>query len=298
MGILNTSDGIYSMVAVLYRALARLGPMPRDELLSLCTAGIDTEHNGPKISAALRRWEELSLFQEREGKICIAAELPGVDLDDVAVTEHLRRSVLHVVFTPANVPDLWGTKGSADFARGLAWWMAQDCWRIDTAPGALQALETRQVPDEQLRVVNNGVRTGRLKEWAAFLGFAWSTTHSFELDPSAAIQRVLEFVLPEAGANVEAEEFLRRLAGALPVLDGGSYRVAVEERLNPAVWSATRPRWLSPTLGRALRRLSAANLKLERRADAHTSIKIPDSHGSDAVPWHEFSHISRVEGYA
>lgn len=298
MGILNTSDGIYSMVAVLYRALARLGPMSRDELLSLCTAGIDAEHNGPKISAALRRWEELGLFQEREGKICIATELPGVDFDDLAVTEHLRRRVLQIVFTPANVPDLWGTKGSADLARGLAWWMAQDCWRIDTAPGALQALEIRQVPDEQFRVVNNGVRTGRLKEWAAFLGFAWSTAHSFEFDPSAAIQRVLESVLPEAGANVEAEEFLRRLAGALPVLDGGSFRMAVEERLNPAVWSATRPGWLSPSLGRALRRLSAANLKLERRADAHTSIKIPDSHGSDAVPWHEFTHVSRVEGCA
>src|SRR5688572_8442857 len=133
MGILNhTSDGLYSMVAVLYRALARLGPMSREELLSLCTAGINTEHNGPQVSAALRRWEELGLFQEREGKIHIAAELPDVALDDVAITEQLRRRVLQLVFTPVNVPDLWGTKGSADLARGLAWWMAQDCWRIDT----------------------------------------------------------------------------------------------------------------------------------------------------------------------
>lgn len=296
MTVLNhTSDGLYSMVAVLYRALARLGPVPSDSLVKLCSAGIDHGSSGaPRAENALRRWLELGLFCETPAGVDIAARhKPKQVTDDVDLTESLRRACLDVIFEPANVTELWSTAGSADLVRGLAWWMSQDAW---TAPSAVKewlSLEARQVRRADLRVVNNDVRMARLREWAVFLGFAWGGKDRLVLDPTCAVGRALPAVLPEAGREISFAEFLQRLATRLPVLDGGVYRLEVEGRLSEGAWSKAPDFWVSSTLARALRGLhQAGRIQLTPKPDAGDAMRIPSRDGSNAKPWLVVSHVA------
>jgi hypothetical protein len=303
MGILNhTSDGLYNMVAVLYRAVARLEPMSAEALVALCTAGIETGKSGqPRMRDALARWLTLGLFETtREGLVRIApgCEPAATAGDDQALTQALRRAVLRIALQPANVgSDLWSTEGSADLARGLAWWMAQDAWAVNTSITALMPLETDQLPPlTELRIVNNNVRMERLRDWAVFLGFAWFSARSLELDPTLAVDQVLDEVLPVAGEAVAATDFLLALAQSLPVLDGGQWRIEVEAQLRTDVWHATPPGWVSSTLARALRRLDySGRLRLVSRADAGTAVRVPGRGGTADRPWAEFTHVVRTE---
>jgi hypothetical protein len=302
MGTLNhTSDGLYNMVAVLYRAVTRLDPMSAEALVALCTAGIETGKSGqPRIRDALARWHAFGLFETTpEGLVRLApgCEPEATADDDQALTQALRRAVLRIAFKPKNVgSDLWSTEGSADLARGLAWWMAQDTWAVDTSIAALLLLESNQLTRLELRIVNNDVRMARLREWALFLGFAWSHARGLELDPTQAIDCVLDDILPEAGDEVAAVDFLLALARALPVLDQGQWRVEVEAQLRTDVWHATPPGWVSSTLARALRRLDySGKLRLVSRADAGTAVRIPGRGGTSERPWSEFTHVARTE---
>lgn len=299
MGILNnTSDGIHAMVAVLYRALVHLGPTERTKLIELCSCGLDSGDGAPKVRNALARWEELGLFQDSPMGMCIAPDLePRTKGDDAELTEALRRAVLSIVFAPRNTQDLWGTEGSSDFARGVAWWLAQDPYRLDTGTQALLRLERSQVRIAERRIVINDVRMSRLDEWAAFLGFTWSAQRGgFTPDPTGAIDRVLDKVLIETHQEIPAIEFVQSLAAILPVLDQGSHRRTVEAELRPDVWGATPEGWVSQTLGLALRRLeSKGRLRMLQRADAGSALQIPGRGGTSQRALAQFTHVARSE---
>ncbi|RUR67535.1 hypothetical protein EJP67_10760 [Variovorax guangxiensis] len=299
MGILNnTSDGIHGIVAVLYRALVHFGPTDRAKLIELCSCGLDSGDGAPKVRNALARWEDLGLFQESPKGMCIPPDLePHTKDNDAALTEALRCAVLSIVFTPRNTQDLWGTEGSSDFARGVAWWLAQDPYRLDTGTQPLLRLERSQVQIAERRIVINDVRMSRLGEWAAFLGFTWSAQRGrFTPDPTEAIDRVLEKVLAETNQEMPAMEFVQSLAAILPVLDQGSHRRAVEAELRPDVWGATPEGWVSQTLGLALRRLeSKGRLRLLQRADVGSALQIPGRGGTSLRALAQFTHVLRTE---
>lgn len=301
MTILNhTSDGLYSQVAVIYRALAHFGPMKVEDLIESCTAGIETGKEGqPNVRHALARWQGFGLFSPMDGgrvRIADRCAPTGNARDDLALTESLRRAVLSVVLLPENVGTLLSTEGSADLARGLSWWMAQDAWSTDMNTNALLNLEGRQLAHGDIRLVNNSVRMERLREWANFLGFVWTSGRLVQLDPTMAISRVLDLILPPSGQSLAAADFIAALSRALPVLDKGTYRLEVESKLKPEVWQPAPDGWVSSTLGRALRRLSHLGwLRLIARADAGTSMRIPGRGGSGSRPWAEFTHVERVE---
>lgn len=301
MSILNhTTDGLYSQVAVIYRALAHFGPMKTDDLVEWCTAGIETSRGGqPSVKHALARWQGLGLFVSGDGglvRIDDRCAPTGDARDDLALTESLRLAVLKIVFLPKSVGTLLSTEGSADFARGLSWWMAQDAWLTDMSTKALLSLEGRQLLHGDIRLVNNDVRMERLREWAMFLGFVWTSGRMVQLDPTAAISRVLDTTLPTSGQSLAAADFVAALADLLPVLDGGSYRLEVESKLRPEIWQPTPAGWVSSTLGRALRRLDhLGRLRLIARADAGSSMRVPGCGGTTHRPWTEFTHVERAE---
>ncbi|MDM0115663.1 protein DpdG [Variovorax sp. J22R133] len=297
MGILNhPSDGLYSMVPVLYRTLARLGPTERQVLVDLCSAGLGRDGGNPKIPDALTRWVQLGLFEEVDGTVAIAPGLlPAGAKDDVALTEAARRAVLSILFSATNNEDLWGTGGASDLVRGLAWWLALDPYRTDMRTLSLIALQSQQVKDAARLIVQNDVRMNQLGPWAQFLGFAWSLPHGIVLDPTQAINRVLDSVLP-LNQEVVAADFLRDLANVLPVLDGGIYRRAVEEELRPEVWAGTPNGWVSQALGIALRRLENLNrISFVQRADAGDGVQIPGPDGTSQRSMVQFTHVIREE---
>jgi hypothetical protein len=301
MGILNqTSDGLYSMVAVIYRLLVHEGPMPAEEIVRSCTAGIETGKPGqPSLKTTLTRWQALGLFEVSNGGVVrIARGCKPQDplADDVNLTEALRHTILRIVFRPENVADIWSTEGSSDFARGLAWWMAQDAWSTDMSTPQLLILETSQLADGDVRIVNNDVRMQRLHDWARFLGFTWSAGKATQLDPTLAVTRVLDTVLPKAGQQVPAADFIAALAHVLPVLDQGQYRLAVESRLRPERWQPPPTGWVSSTLSRALLRLQhQGSLRLHARADAGTAFHLSGRAGTAGRSMADFTHVERLE---
>ena len=136
---------------------------------------------------------------------------------------------------------------------------------------AIEAVEVTQLPLE-CRVFTNDTRWPGFKAWAPFLGFGWigrfPTKNTFVIDPTTAVADSLADIF---GTQKELahEQFFRRLAEVLPVLDGGKYRLQVEAKINRENWKEPKPDEVSTSLSRALSRLhERGDLVLDDRADA------------------------------
>jgi hypothetical protein len=120
--------------------------------------------------------------------------------------------------------------------------------------------------------------------WAVYLGFLrrvsrYSGTGGSEEvvlpDPTEAVRRVLP-ALVEPGRTVPISEVVARLAGRLPVLDGGTYRLAVHAQGAPPSETAC-----SPTLSLALARLEHAGvIRLEVGAGDAEKTVLADNRGA------------------
>jgi hypothetical protein len=143
------------------------------------------------------------------------------------------------------------------------------------------------------RIFSNDTRWGAFDRWATFLGVASRFPRGSKTilmpDPTNAVRHVLAEVLPESRTPIL--DFTERLAQRLPVLDGGTYRRAVEERMRPeAVLASTDA--LSPSLSHALLRLRDEQLlRLEDLADAPTKVQLARGFG----PERTISHVAPPE---
>ena len=94
--------------------------------------------------------------------------------------------------------------------------------------------------------------------------------------------------------TLPANEFLSRLAEEFPVIDGGKYRVMVEEKMRettgPRAWQPTPERQISTSLSRAILGLIAAGkLTAESRSDATPRLTLT---GRDGKPAQIYSHLT------
>lgn len=294
MTILNTAnDGLPNILIVAYKTLLTFGPMTSNNLVSLCAPGVV---NPKRIRDTLNRWSELELFVEANEKI----EIDKQHLLSDSETHNnfpaaLAKRVRNIALASKNNKNFWGSKESrsADFTRGLAWLLAQDVYTLNTSSHqAIQELEHGQINDSERCIVNNDVRWGGLQSWAVFLGFGWQSP-SLVVDPTVAIRDTLPEVFTES-ATLSVEDFVRRLAKAMPVLDFGEYRKKVEDILEAASWSKPQDRWLSTSLSRALKRLEVEGaLRLERRADVESVYVLT---GCNRREWDRCTHVSLNTG--
>lgn len=259
----------------------------------------------------LTRWCQVGLFIEAsddEQTISLAPgfEEPGLESNDM---RPLRTAIRRLVLDPRNNLDITAadTKASvagvcADFTRALTWVLAQDVFAF---PGAGSFGPVHEIESDQFRgargeqtfhVFQNPSRWAGLRAWAPFLGFGWRSPMKevhLVFDPTEAIADELpdvfgrDRVLPVA-------VFAGRLAERLPVLDGGTYRLAVERVLQSGpVWRPPAPHELSTALSRALVRLwEDGALRLENRSDA------PDRRvllGRDGVALDPTTHVEWVK---
>lgn len=283
MTILNTaSDGFFNVLIVLHRTVARGGPLERDQLLERCKTAPDADVQ--RLRQTLLRWTQLGLFQEQDNKIALA---PG-DRDP----ERLQARCRELLFLGDNNQNFWDSEGTraADFTRALAFVLAQNIYAedFDNLP-AVQTMEQRQVYEEGQRVLQNDVRWNGLRFWGDYLGFFW-VDHRRWPDPTAAVREELPEVFGGA-LELPAAEFMTRLAERLPVLDGGRYRVKVENALDPAAWHRpAQDNLLSTSLSRALWRLARPGgpLQLDYRSDA---IEGRILQGAGGRHWHTFTHV-------
>ena len=104
---------------------------------------------------------------------------------------------------------------------------------------------------------------------------------------------VLPQIFPKRGP-LEAGAVVAELAKMLPVLDGGVYRLAVEEeflkRTGADAWRPPPEGQLSTSLSRALLRLvQDGTLRTENRADASRRVRLT---GRRSTVIETFSHFS------
>jgi hypothetical protein len=291
MSILNRpSDGLFNVLIAIYKALAKFGPLLKNDVKSLVGPG---EVGDSMVGKTMTRWSQLGLFREDGSTVSIETEYApkeGEDLEN-AVTR-LPITLRSLIFKQENNANFWDSvnSASADFTRGMAWLLAQDVYSFGTnSHGAVEKVESMQLADATKRVLQNDTRWQGLCHWANYLGFAWGGTN-LVIDPTKAVRESLPQVFPGA-KTIMASAFLKSLAGVLPVLDFGTYRQEVENVLDPGNWSKPPKFFLSTSLSRAVKRLElSGELTLEYRSDAGEAYRFLRQHEAE---WgRAFTHVS------
>lgn len=280
MSILNkASDGLTGIYLILWKFLRLYGPTEKTELLNQCMPLALDEYkvcdsNQDQLRRTLTRGIQLGVFSEAEDVIALRQPFDEIAVDDIEFWP-FRLALLRVVLAEGNNHDLLRKepKGSADFTYVASWLLAQDIYSL---PGgghtAIEELHNKQFLEPKVHgPLQNDTRWPGFKEWGPFLGLSWTYyagNHTvLHIDPSDAVRAFLPEVF---GAEEELPQalFLERLAQLLPVIDGGSYRVRAEERID-AHWRPLAQHEISPSLSRALVRLRIEGaLQLQRRSDA------------------------------
>lgn len=291
MSLLNiTADGLPNVLVQLHATVLRANkPIPVDELLDTVAPPKLVQDDGTQARQTLNRWTQLGLFRESGGAITVNEQPPVSSNRPQVLLAFTRRAACARVLATENNPDFWALEGAmaADLTRGLAWMLAQNIYC--TPFGDFEALESRQLLDENQWLLRNSTRRTGLRYWARFLGF--SHEPFADIDPTVAVRDVLPSVLEE-GEDIDAAGFVDRLAGKLPVIDNGRWQREMRAALDPNALTPLRSGQLSTALSRALLNLrESGELQLLRRADVGTSIALTGQQGlrNDL----EFSWIAR-----
>jgi hypothetical protein len=293
MSLLNTTnDGLPNVLAALCGALfLAKGTLPEAELMGKLAPEEIVYEKGKMVRQTLNRWVELGLFARIDGQVSLSSYFPSKDaLKHADVAAIVRRAVRACALAAENNPELWAREGSraADLTRSLCLLLAQDVYRTGFAQ--LEERENEQVVDADLRLVQNETRVSGLKKWSHFLGFVRSPNGG-DIDPTIAVRESMEWM--PLGEPMEMTAFLARLTQELPVLDGGAYRCAVEEKLNRQKLFVPGTREVSSSLSRALLALRATGeLMFESRSDSEGGLTLV---GRDGVrPDLRFTHVTRA----
>jgi hypothetical protein len=131
----------------------------------------------------------------------------------------------------------------AELANGLAALMHVRCWPMTVNWDTMQRHQAALGVD----AVANDFRWRVLERWAVYLGFAWRLPEGLVPDPTAAVEDLIDDLVPP-DEDVPIAEFRRGLGEHIPVIDGGP----VFERLGAASSDDTH---LSAPLSLALLRL-------------------------------------------
>jgi hypothetical protein len=292
MSILNRpSDGLLSVLLALRRALLTYGVQTENALLELVAPAsvIDTPEMAKKT---LTRWKQLGFFSEVDGQISLSDVIASIALDDMNT---LRAAVLRLILLPENNAALLSdstddTEGSraVDCTRALAWSLVQDPYTFPNTHRSGELLQNTQ--GVQPVVFVNDVRWHGFVEWAVFVGTAWTASRTLVPSPAFAIRSVLDDIFQE-NAEVSQGDFFRRVATLLPILDGGTYRTAVEAQI-------ARP-WRQPQANETSLSLSAALLTLEQegtlRLEARSDAPMRKLLGPGGSESRSVSHVVRAE---
>ncbi|MHB1056924.1 MAG: protein DpdG [Rhodanobacter sp.] len=290
MSLLNiTNDGLPNVLVTLVATLQRAKkPLTRVDLLARIAPDGITDDDGKMARQTLNRWLELGFFEEVGEFVRLVQPLESAVNDEVALLKAVRMAARTCALSEANNPDLWANREAkaADFTRSLAWLLAQDVYHFSF--GAIEELEKAQIADNDLRLMQNSTRRNGLKFWSHFLGFVREPGGG-EVDPTCAIRESLNRCIV-GGGGMPAADFIQNLAVELPVLDGGRWRRAVEDKLEPQALPVLAEGQLSLTLSRALIQFIMEGLLIfENRADVGRSIVLT---GRDGLrPDYRFSWV-------
>jgi hypothetical protein len=256
--------------------------MPRQEAADLLMPTALRADGGRPESAmiALDALVDLRLLLEREGQLSIDPKIGDADLADEGwFRRELRRRVLD---SRRNKDLLASDEGTRELTKALAWFLAQPVDNPPISYNPRSKAETNSVTqlineqfgsDEGARsILQNSYRWAPFIRWAKYMGFI-----SFLPvkdtgpcpDPSEAIRDTIADLTDDLAGEIELPRLVTALGKSLPVLDGGSYRKLVEQRMDSKPVSSGNGETLSASLSLALLRLKEAGaLELRRVSDS------------------------------
>lgn len=295
MSILNRpSKGQPSVLVALAKTLwgSEVTSLSADQIISRVAPASLYDPKQAQARGALNTWLKLGLFtQAKNGGIGFATDIEASEDFKPQTLDWLRFAAREVAFRKKNNSPFWAAKHisdndeenadglASDLSRGAAWLLAQSLdVRLVTNKQAA-GLATKQLGNFQL-VLQNDTRWKPLVDWMFFLGLGIKTPDETErsrpadepptaliLDPAEAVSDLLPRIFSDS-AELPQGTFLDLLADLLPVVDSGTYRQQVEERMT-AEWSRPAKGRLSPSLSRALLRLeSVRRIKLVEKSDS------------------------------
>ena len=293
--------------------------LPSDRLLNRAAPAslYDPKQAQAQARGALNTWLKLGLFTEtKDGAISFATDVFKQNRLKLQSLLWLRGAAREVAFRPQNNDPFWASKHSSekdedagdghasDLSRGAAWLLAQNHDSRLTSYEEAQELASSQIGNFQL-ILQNNTRWTPLVDWMFFLGLgiAGATEgggQTLIVDPAEAISDLLPAIFCEGAVQLSQGDFLTRLGEHLPVIDGGSYRNALEKKMT-ASWSGPAKGCLSPTLSRALLRLdSDRKIQLIEKADAghgqSDAGSVPIELWFGAKETRKFTHIALQKG--
>jgi hypothetical protein len=237
MTLLNrSSNGHVPSMVVLWRTARVFGPLPRAKLEALCRPRVKPDDS--RMPATFTTWRSLGMFVEGEGELVRLA--PPFCTIDEGDTEALRTAVLDLLLRPDNNPALLTVDLSeeaeasraSDLVRVASWALAQDPYRLASWSQG-RALE--QARAQGIDLFRGDGRWPSFQEWAYFVGLGVMSRHGLVMTPARAIREVLNGEQPRvaltATEDVLLSTFLEDIAKAIPVVDGGTYRVQIDDVL-------------------------------------------------------------------
>ena len=242
---------------------------------SLASRGDDKEPSRNMVQATVRECIKMGLSEEIQDKAEITLN-PKLRLENDAS--------LPAVLSQLLLDESEYTENH-DFAKVLAWYLAQDFF---DAPGNWQEMEQKlreQIGSGLLEL--NDARYGQFEDWSCYLGFSWRNSlvgnQVLVPDPTVYLRQNLKNLFEnQTHHQVSLDEFISRLSKYCPVFEMGGFREEIEQQIG-----LRDSNYLSTVTSIALRRLEDEGLiKLERLSD--TSIWVLSDGSKDP----RISHIT------
>jgi len=279
----NANDGDYSIIRNITKAILELdNSINKDALFSLCGADVsitaEKKIGKKNINDTLNTWHKLGLVD--------------FDGDNVSLREHYLDKMLHrkkfdeqkfklllldILYLPENNKDFWTNEGggSDDFTRGTTYLFARDVFntKFENNEGGVD-------------IIKNSNRRSALIRWMYALGIMNSGNVA---DPTLLVKSFI--CNDKAPGDYSLIEFVQELAERYPVLDGGVYRTALENKLVGSSYKLLEVNTLSNSLGLALRRLrNQGFIQLFDKSDSAKLILKVDGNTQ------RYAYISILEG--
>jgi hypothetical protein len=189
----------------------------------------DADVSREMVSRVIHEGIQMGLFLQEENHILLHPELPEKARDPKSGDRILPLTLAHCFFDESNTQN-------HDLALAIAWYLCNDAY---SAPKNWDHITGESLTQARFWGLND-IRFGQLRDWAVYLGFAWSYGHSLDgrtttriltPDPTHFLQLILsETITLQKGEVYPFGDILRRLLQYAPVLEGGFFRNQVEQR--------------------------------------------------------------------
>ena len=301
MTLLNgTNDGFFNVLIIIAKTLAnkmKVG-INAEKLIELCTV---PGENNDALQNTFNKWKNLNFFKEVENGNIIFNTSNKIDEIlrnnpreiDLLLPTMIRTTVFSAVHNKNFFEN--PKNGAADFVRALAWFLAQDIYKIKVSSSEIDRLASQQISDPNLKIFLNSSRHSPFFDWARYLGFL-SDIGKQIIDPTEALLQDFKIHF-KAGEEFQAKQFVERVLSICPVVDGGEYRKKIEDKLKATVWKKIdKENKLSSSLSFSIRRLEHMKvLELTDLSDAPTSVQLTKGKEENwGAPFNKVKYIGEV----